>query len=331
MKICVYFNQNSKSESFEGVRLVKNIKGALSLNNIAYAKHIIDSYDLIHFISLDDELKINDAKEAGIPVVFSALSCESDDQAKILTEKKDGYSLSNKALRVLNKVDVVLVSDEASKKVLIDNGVKTDIKVVSAGVNLSRFEFVGPLEDEIFYKYYRLEKDQKYIVSIGTYDDREKRKLLYEIAERCPKYKFFYFGIESLVKLTRLGHKIPSNLKLYPLTNSEIYCSMMKKASCYLAFDNDKHAPITLLDVAASKTPIVALSPTGLNEELLNNLHAFKGNNADEVSDIINKVLSNEIQPPIDEAYEYAKKNSLIKLGEQLIHVYEEVLDRRAK
>jgi 1,2-diacylglycerol-3-alpha-glucose alpha-1,2-glucosyltransferase len=329
MKVCVYFQPKNKKEYFEGFRLRKNIKGALEIVDIPYAKDIIDSYDVMHFLSLSDELKINDAKEMGIPTVFSALNCESDDSASILTEKKDGYALSLKAIRTLNQVDVVLVSDQASKDLLIENGITTRIEIVTPGVNLSRFEFTSNLEEDIFYNYYQLEKQQKFVVIIGKYDDANKRKALYEIARLCPMYRFYYFGNARLTKLARIQYSVPNNLRLCPLANNEIYCSMMKKASIYLALDNSKHSPITLLDAAASKSQIVALAPTLLNEELLNDLHAYVGNNTKEVSEIINRLYTGDLKSTVDKAHVYAQKNSLMELGKRLKQIYESVLDRR--
>ena len=103
MKICVYFQPTIENDNFEGMRLRKNIKGALELHNIPYAKNLLDTYDIVHFMSLDDEAKIIDAKEANIPIVFSALYCENDNAARILQDKNGIKTLSPKALKILNK------------------------------------------------------------------------------------------------------------------------------------------------------------------------------------------------------------------------------------
>ena len=87
MKPCIYFSPKANKDNFEGARLRKNIKGALEIKNIDYAKSIFDRHDLVHFISLDDESKIDDALENNIKVVFSALTCENDPAARILSYK----------------------------------------------------------------------------------------------------------------------------------------------------------------------------------------------------------------------------------------------------
>lgn len=325
MKVCVCFNPKEKNDNFEGTRLRKNIKGALELADVPYAKSIIDTYDLIHFISLDDEHKINDAYEEGVPTVFSALYCESDNSASILNKTN---TLTPKAIKLLDKINVVLVSDNKSKELLVNNGVTSDIKIVTPGVNISRFEFPNSLEGDIFYNYYQLEKDKKFIAVIGTYDDSDVKNQLIEIAKEVP-YPIFYFGNAKVSYVSRLMHKIPANLRFCTLINNELYCSMMKHASVYIALDNNKHSPITLLDAMASKTQIFALKPLGLNEEMLSDKFAYVADNIVDLSNLINQYLKGEIPSKINESYKYAKKNSLKYLSKELINIYQKLIDGR--
>lgn len=329
MKICIYFKPKAKNDNYEGARLRKTLKGALEVNDITYAKDIVDNYDLIHFMSIDDELKINDAKENHIPIVFSALNCESDESAKMLVVKDGKIILPSKTLKVLNNVDKILVSDNLSKEFLEDNGVTTDIEIVSPGVNLSRFEFQSQLEEGIFYNYFQLERTKKFIVSSGTAKDKRVTDLLISLAKKCPDYKFFHITNNRMSKIMHIAKGIPNNLKFCTLLNSELYCSMMKLASIYIALDNTKHSPITLLDAAASKTQIIALSPLSMNEELLKDLHAYTCDDINKMSELINNLLSGKLEFTIDQAYEYAKENSISKVGKKLIKVYEEILNRR--
>ena len=74
MKVLVSFQPNKKASDFEGVRLRKTIKGALEMVGVEYTTSIVDKYDIVHLISPDDENKLNDAKENGIPVVSAAFS-----------------------------------------------------------------------------------------------------------------------------------------------------------------------------------------------------------------------------------------------------------------
>lgn len=326
MKICVFFQPKDKYDNFEGMRLRKTIKGALELVDIPYSRNIIDYYDIIHFVSPDDEVKINDAIEEGIPTVFSALMSESDFSTRLFEIKNDKHYLTSRALRILDKVDLILVCDETSKRLLVENGVKARIDIVPIGVNVSRFEMTSQLESDIFFNYYQLPKDTKFIVSVGSYEDKDKFKTLCEIARFCPKYHFYYFGRSKSKKSPPKIKNVPSNLKFHLLTNDEIYCSMMKNASVYLTFDNRRHNPITLIDAAASKTQIVSLTPHYNNDELLNKLCALSGDSTPEVARIITNVMDGQIDTNIDKAYKFAQDNSLHKLGIALEKEYSSLL-----
>ena len=225
MKICVYFQPKDKYDNFEGMRLRKSIKGALELVDVPYSRNIIDSYDIIHFVSPDDEVKINDAKEEGIPTVFSAGMSETDIATRLFELKNDVHVITPRALRTLNKVDLVLVSDETSKQLLIDSGVKTRVEVVPLGVNTARFEMTSQLESDIFFNYYQLSKDTKFVVSVGSYEDRDKFKALCEIARFCPNYHFYYFGrCKSKRKPPKIKNA-PRNIKFHLFGLGRSSCS----------------------------------------------------------------------------------------------------------
>ncbi len=327
MKVCVYFEPNEAKNNFEGARLRKNIKGALELENLPYSKNFLDTFDLAHFLSVKDERNINDLKENGVPVVFSALMCENDETARIMEIKNGSSVVSSKAIRVLNKVDRIFVSDETSKNLLTRAGITTPIHIVSPGVNLSRFEFVDKIQDDIFYKYYQLERTSKYVVSIGSYEDKDTIQKLIEIAKKCPKYRFFYFGTgASAHHVYRKTKKLPPNIKLATIMNDEVYCSMMKNAGIFLNLENSRHSPITLLDAGASKTQIISLKPLGYNEEILKDIRAYMCEDIDEVAKLINGIFEEKIPNTIKDSYAYAKKNSLANLGKTLRKEYAQVI-----
>ena len=139
MKVLVYFTPNKNTDNFEGVRLRKSIKGALEIADVHYTTYIGDEYDVAHFISPRDESKINEVVANNIPVVISALHCESDPAASWLDYKasKDGKReiiLSLKNVKILNKATLVLVPSEGAKELLINSGVTSDIEIISPGL-----------------------------------------------------------------------------------------------------------------------------------------------------------------------------------------------------
>ena len=329
MRPCIYFSPKPQLDVFEGTRLRKNLKGALELHNIDYAKNLDDEFDLAHFIALNDESKIDDAIEMGSKIVFSALYTERDPSCKIFTGLKEHKELSNKALRVLNKCDLVLVPSEEDKKTLIDNDVISKIEVLTPGVNLSRFHKTGRDEDDVFFEYYQLEKGAKCIATIGTLNDQETIEKLFSIARQLPDYKFFYYGPGKHPWANLFSrHKIPHNVLLSGLTNDEIFCSMLKNLKCFLVLSDVNSSLMTLLEVMASKTEIIALDSITKNKEILiKEKRAHACASTTEIVDLILKLENGEVESYAEEAYKFAKKNSLKNLGQELINKYQTLLE----
>ena len=68
MKVLVHF-EGTKIGQTEGARMRKTIKGALELQEIKYTTTVLDTFDLAHFMSPEDVLKIHFAMEQRAPVV----------------------------------------------------------------------------------------------------------------------------------------------------------------------------------------------------------------------------------------------------------------------
>lgn len=326
MKICVYFEPKDINDDFEGKRLRKTIKGSLEMVNVPYTRNLVENYDILHVLSAGDELKINDAIQTNHKVVFSALITETDIVTRLYELKNNCLVMSPRYLRTLNKVDVILVCDECSKELLITSGVKTKIVCVPLGINTSRFEMTSELESDLFYNYFQLDKRTKYIVSIGSFEDKDEFSKLIEIAKLCPNYRFFYFGKGKTKKSLPKSKKIPKNLEFHLLLNQDIYCSMMRNALAYLSFDNRRRSPLTLFDAAASKTQIISLKPNNYNEEILTKLKAVCCNTSYEVSKTIDAINNGEYINNVEQVYKVARANSLKKLGTKLIEIYNNLL-----
>jgi 1,2-diacylglycerol-3-alpha-glucose alpha-1,2-glucosyltransferase len=332
MKVFVHFQPRYLKDVYEGMRLRKNIKGALELTNIEIAKNSIDHYDVAHFISIADEMKINDAIELGKPVIFSALMCESDPVAKITEVTRDGeVRLSNRALRILNKVNVVIVPNEAGVKFLADSGVKTKIIVLSPGVNIARFEKNDQLEADLFYRYFRLNKLAKTVVAFGQYDSREEIRNIVEIARLCPEYKFLYFGQAKHLlllpsKIRRLLRRSPKNLRFNPIIPEDVYRSVMMNANVFLLINRRKYNAITTLDAIAAKCQIIGLGPIDYDAKVLTKGYAYIANTLPAVAANINQFFSGELPSKAVKAYNIAKNESLTEIGKQLEKIYMELI-----
>ena len=204
MKVLVYFQPSSKHDNFEGARMRKTIKGALEVIGGSYTSNLYDDYDVAHFMSPDDENKLNIVLERKVPVIVSALFGEDDPATRFLINKnKDGritVALKNKALKMLNKATLVLVPSESAKELLIANGVNRPIEIVVPGVNLARFNFSREDEKELYYRYFREDKNKKLVLAVGEYSNNmDGIHCLINAAKKKEDAVFYYIGSETLI------------------------------------------------------------------------------------------------------------------------------------
>ena len=231
MKVLVHFQPSPKFDNFEGARMRKTIKGALEMVETKYTSNLLDDYDVAHFISPEDEGRMNIAIERRKPVVVSALFGEDDPTTRFLNYKsKDGNrttTLKPKALKMLNKANMVLVPTESAKEFLVDNGVTKPIEVCVPGINLSRFNFSREDEKELFYRYFREDKNKKLVVALGEYAyNMEGIHSIINAAIKKPDVIFYYIGCESFAVNSSRSKKIirsaPKNMHFISIPTDDI-------------------------------------------------------------------------------------------------------------
>lgn len=339
MKVLVSFQPNKKASDFEGVRLRKTIKGALEMVGVEYTTSIVDTYDVIHLISPDDENKINDAKENNVPVVVSALYCEDDPLASYLDHKtnKDGVrttELKSKALRFLNKADLVLVPSPKAREFLVNSGVTTDISIALPGINMSRFDFSREDEKSIFYRYFREDPNRRLVLGLGEYDlSMEGVNSFVNAAKLCPEVLFYYIGRETVpgaynsLKMKKIMSSAPKNLKFITIIPDDIYRSALLNAELFVLPGYKTAGVVSIMDAMAAKCQIVARKQAVYSDFLEDGKTAYLGEFSETISSLVRDYLNGKLKPTIDEAYDFVSKCNLSAVGEQLRWFYVEQIN----
>jgi len=336
MRVLIYFKPKEKFDNFEGARLRKTIKGALEVADIDYTAKDVDYYDIAHFISPNDESRINSCIENNIPVVMSALYCESDLEASYLeySTKKEvrSIALTAKALRVLNKVTLVLVPSEESKEFLVSAGVTTPIEVVPTGVNLSRFSYLRDDEKEVFYRYYREDKNKKIVVSIGSYDNVDGLSAFIKAAKLNPNCAFYNFAQKNVklnTKLKIIIKRSPKNCHFVDVPDDDIYRSALVNSDVFMYNGYDAAGIVSVLEAMAAKTEIVIRNQPLFSNILVNEKTCHIGNYSETLTAIACDCLNGKIYPTKEEAFKYASTQGIDIVGERLKDIYESLLQRR--
>lgn len=338
MKALVSFQPNKKASDFEGARLRKTIKGALEMAGVSYTSSIVDKYDVVHLISPEDENKLNDAIENNIPVIVSALYCENDPLASYLEHKtKDGNritELKNKALRFLNKANLILVPSAKTRDFLVDSGVTTDISILLPGINMARFDFSRDDEKNIFYRYFREDPEKRLVLGLGEYDQNmEGINAMINAAKMCPDVLFYYIGRENIQgiynspKLKKIFNSSPKNMKFINIIPDDIYRSALLNADVFVIPEYKTTGVISLMDAMAAKCQIIARKQAVYSDFLEDGKTAYLGEYSETISSLIKDYLLGKLKPTTEQAYDFVKKCNLPIIGEQLKWFYQEQIN----
>ena len=335
MKTLVYFRPSLKNDNFEGARMRKTIKGALEIVDSKYTSNLYDDYDVAHFVSPDDESKMNIVLERNVPVVVSALFGEDDPTTRFLNYKsKDGKrtnTLKVKALRMLNKANLVLVPTESAKEFLIENGVTSEIGVCIPGINLSRFNFSRDDEKELFYRYFREDKNKKIVMAMGEYSHNlEGIHALINAALKRPDVGFYYIGCETLGsnlgKAKMIIRNSPKNMHFVNILPDDIYRSLLLNADAFMLPGYNIAGLVSIEEAMAAKCQLIVRKSAVFPEFLKNEKTAYIAEFSETLTSLCLDYLDEKIKPTTEEAYRKISQYNLEKFGRQLLHLYQSVI-----
>ena len=335
MKVLVYFQPSPKHDNFEGARMRKTIKGALEVIGQSYTSNLYGDYEIAHFMSPDDEIKLNIVLERKVPVVVSALFGEDDPSTRFLNHKiKDGKpvaTLKPKALRLLNKASLILVPCESAKELLINNGVTKPIEIVLPGVNLASFNFSREDEKELFYRYFREDKNKKLVMAIGEYtNNMEGIHALINVAKKRDDTVFYYVGCETFKanygKCKKIIKTAPKNVYFKSILPDDIYRSMLLNADVFMLPGYRLSGIVSIEEAMAANCQLIVRKSAVFPEFLKNEKTAYVAEFSETLTSLCLDYLDKKIKPTTDEAYRKISSYNLESFGRQLCNLYKTVI-----
>jgi glycosyltransferase involved in cell wall biosynthesis len=333
MKAYIRFEPESKGNSFEGVRLRKNLKGALELNGVGWVPTPFASPDIAHFLSPADEALARDLSEDGLKIVVSALYCENDPDCRFTEVAKDGtMSLLRPAKRLLSAADLILVPTESAKAFLVGEGVAKRIEVLPAGVNLSRYERGDAVLESVFSRYVGFQGDAKYAFSVADYDTQSVIKSLNEIAAAAPSIRFYVAGIgrkkgrHGNFDRSHLNKKAPSNIRYLDILEDDVFLSAMLKMDMFLSVATSCPDCITSLEAMACKRQVFSLGPKPFEDEVRDGENGYVFADPEKCGKAMESYAQGKLKSTIIGGYRTAKAASLKATGLRLKSYYESLL-----
>ena len=262
----------------------KTIKGALELVDTQYTSDLYDDYDIAHFMSPEDDIKLSIALERGVPCVVSALFGEDDPTSRFLVYKnkdnKRTVTLKPRALRMLNKATLVLVPTEEAKKLLKECGVNTPIETCIPGVNMARFNFSREDETELFYRYFREDKNKKIVMALGEYTNNMNGiHAFINAAQKRDDTVFYYVACENRdVKLGRARKIIksaPKNVHFVGILPDDIYRSLLLNANVFMLPGYNLAGVVSIEEAMAAKCQLIVRKSSIFTDFLRNEDTAY--------------------------------------------------------
>ena len=334
MKILLY-TENEKILSKSGLgKAIKHQMNALDAVNIEYTTNPKDNYDIAHinFYGLKSYMLAKKLKKQGKKIIYHAHSTEEDFRNSFIFSNQISKLFKKWLIKCYTLGDAIITPTEYSKKLLKSYGIKNDIYVVSNGVELKNFE-QDKEKGEEFRRKYDFKKEDKVIVGIGLYIERQGIIDFVELAKKMKDYKFIWFGYSPLIfsrKKVRKAVKTKlDNLIFAGYVEQETICKALNGCDVYIAPTFEETEGITIIEAASCKTNMIVRDIPVFKGWLEDEKNVYMAKDIQEFENKIKKIISGKLPSLVDEAYNIANERKSENIGEKLKNVYEEVLGQK--
>lgn len=328
MRVIIHYKDSSNKDAFEGVRVRKTLKGECENTDIEWFDLKCVDPDIAHFISPKDIALLRRFSKNGAKTVVSAFYAEHElGESYLKVDRYGRMSLRKNAIPMLNEANLVLVPSISIKKMCLDAGVHSEIKIAPPVVNTDRFE-IDEMEKNLFLRYYGVSPERKYVLVTGNFRENRKINLLKGLARAFPKLRFYFFGSaysyeDSLIRHYKYSSN--ENVKFSRIASDDIYRSAMLYASAYLVL-SPLPDPVSIMEAFAAKTPVIALGDQSLNPNLIDGVTATLCESERTLIEALEKVQNGSDNGTEIAASAIANRNNLIRGGATLKSYYEKLL-----
>ena len=259
--------------------------------------------------------------------------------------KKRGVEVAQKMLWKLAKTfydraDVVVTPSSFVKKDLLNHDFSGPIKVINNAVNFSNVIF-DQKEHDRFIKKHSL-SGYKIALYVGRVSVEKNIELLIKcftkVSKKVPNSKLLIVGAgPDLERLQNLTFDL--NLEKYVVFVGEIKnLDLVKKgifklAKVFVTASHSEVQPVSIIEAMNFGLPVVAAKSRGLTEMIKENGYLANGDNADDFSEKISKLLlDKKLQEKMSEqSTKLSEKYSLPVSAKQHIKLYEKLVSQKEK
>jgi 1,2-diacylglycerol-3-alpha-glucose alpha-1,2-glucosyltransferase len=330
MKVCLYL----ELESILGVSgigsAVNNQRRALELNGVLHTSDLEDAFDIIHInsIGLKSREVAKKMRKKGCKVVIHAHTTAEDF--------RDSYRFSNQVAPALkmylrhyyHQADLVLCPSEYTKGVLQSYGVKTEIKVISNGVDIDRFRYSAEKRER-----FRKENGLDGVVpfNVGHLFLRKGLTSFLDVAKKTEN-NFVWVGkrykkIEDR-EVKGLIESAPKNVLF--LEYVEDIAAVYSGCDIFLFPSHCENQGIVILEASATQKPIILRDIKTYEGWMQDEVNCLMAKTDEEFLAQVKRLINDEGlgKRLAQNAYTMSREHSLELVGAQLKGIYEELLSK---
>ncbi|MDY6778217.1 MAG: glycosyltransferase family 4 protein [Candidatus Nanohaloarchaea archaeon] len=332
MRVCHYANHDLDRIDpllIGGIKpSIRHQRKALDQAGIDYTTDLDEEYDILH-LNTHDPFSFRaflQARREGTPVIHH---CHTTAETV-----KDGVIFSNTVMAPLTRLyisyvysradAVVPVSDHARKQ-LRDQGIDTDMYVVSNGVDPDELDGYSSMEDQVHSSF---DVDGETVVTLGSVYERKGVREFIEVGRQFPDTSFYWFGSKNRLlthpRVHRWIRDAPDNVHFPGFIEDK------RKAFALGDIFFPSHAEsqgLALLEAMYCEMPIVCRDLPAYRGWLEDGDNCRKARRIEGFANHISELLDDEEARTqlADSAAATAQDHTLDRIGEDLHKVYRHV------
>lgn len=336
MKVLLYFEgQNVISKSGIG-RAFNHQCRALQSAGIEYTTDPwAEDYDILHINTcyMNSDAIVRNARNRGKKVIYHAHSTEEDFRDSFTFSNALAPGVKKWLMHLYTQADALITPTPYSKKLLEGYGINLPIYPISNGVDLERYK-PDPSKIMAFRKYFSLQPDDKVVLGVGLFFQRKGLLDFVEVAKKLPQYKFIWFGSVSKViippKINEVLEHHPDNVIFPGYVKGAIIEGAYSNASCFFFPSYEETEGIVVLEALAARQQVIVRDIGAFDPWLVSGKNCYKGTDNDAFVQLIRGTIEQQIPDTKEEGLHTAEERSIESVGQQLKHVYEDVLSGQA-
>lgn len=332
MKVLLYF-EGEKVISKSGIgRAMKHQIAALTSEGIEYTTNPKEDFDILHINTIGPKSMslIKKCRKQNKKIVYHAHSTEEDFRNSFIFSNQFAPIFKKRLVYLYSKADIIITPTPYSKSLIEGYGIQVPVYAISNGIDLERFNYNATAIQQ-FKSYFRLQPDNKVIISVGLFFERKGILDFIEVAKRLPQYTFIWFGHVPLYSIPRDIRTIvtknhPANVIFPGYIDGAVLQGAYCGADAFFFPSKEETEGIVVLEALASYQQVILRDIPVFNPWMQDGINCYKGKTVDDFVWLVENVAERKLANLKDEGRKTAENRSISTIGKQLRQIYEQTI-----